>query len=749
MRTKITLFIVLFLFNFLFATEYFVSLKGNDKNPGTKTKPFRTIQKAAKVIKPGDICYIRGGRYHEEILIKNLNGTADKPILFTTYKDEEVTLDGTIPIKSKWEEYKGNIFRTRIDTDIWQLFVDGKTMISARWPNARWEDGSIWNQVKSWAHQDNKSTYGRLINDKKYHNLAKTGKDFTGAIAIMNIGSWLTFAQFVKHHGTGQNYFTYEPNLWDRLKDERFWNSKKRQGWYFLECSLSCLDTTGEWFYNPSTGELYLWPEDVKDLGKKEIRGKIITYALTLKNCNYVIVRGLNFFGATFKIENCLNTIVEDSHLLYPSYSKRMLGILDEPEVTSIISSSEVTSNNIIRNCVFEYTDGPGLKIQGKGNIVENCYFHDIDYSCVGRGWTIDGSQGVETIFRRNTIHTAGASEGFKSGPRNIIELNHIYDCGHLQSDGGLIQVSAADQPGTVVRYNWCHDAAQANPFSPPKFGIRFDGSFIGYIFGKRNLPHSGTVHHNVVWNTQTFWVKGDSHQVYHNLSFDNKYMDLGIRSLTGQPVPKDRRYNYETTWGPGADHPDENAHTIIRNNLAGEISSSKKERSLGLPGFHSNNWEGDVRSQLRDPDNLDFRPKPEAAIIDAGYYVPGITGEYTGNAPDIGAYEFGTSNYWIPGYQASKASIPIPPDKAMSVKVDVDLMWLPGYRAVSNDIYFGTDKESVEKANRGSKEYMGNQKNNIFILPKLEKGKTYFWRIDTVRKDKKIKGDVWSFTVE
>lgn len=45
------------------AKNYYVATDGNDKNSGTKEKPFATLMQAQSVVAPGDTVYIRGGVY--------------------------------------------------------------------------------------------------------------------------------------------------------------------------------------------------------------------------------------------------------------------------------------------------------------------------------------------------------------------------------------------------------------------------------------------------------------------------------------------------------------------------------------------------------------------------------------------------------------------------------------------------------------------------------------------------------------
>src|SRR5262249_977273 len=44
-------------------TTYYVSATGTDSNPGTESAPFKTIQKAADIVNPGDTVIVNDGPY--------------------------------------------------------------------------------------------------------------------------------------------------------------------------------------------------------------------------------------------------------------------------------------------------------------------------------------------------------------------------------------------------------------------------------------------------------------------------------------------------------------------------------------------------------------------------------------------------------------------------------------------------------------------------------------------------------------
>jgi len=77
---------------------YYVATNGNDSNPGTESQPFRTIQKAADIVDPGDTVLIRSGTYaHFRIMY---SGAEDQYITFRNYPGERPVISGgQVPIR--------------------------------------------------------------------------------------------------------------------------------------------------------------------------------------------------------------------------------------------------------------------------------------------------------------------------------------------------------------------------------------------------------------------------------------------------------------------------------------------------------------------------------------------------------------------------------------------------------------------------------------------------------------------------
>ncbi|HEC04190.1 MAG TPA: LamG domain-containing protein, partial [Phycisphaerales bacterium] len=95
--------------------------------------------------------------------------------------------------------------------------------------------------------------------------------------------------------------------------------------------------------------------------------------------------------------------------------------------------------------------------------------------------------------------------------------------------------------------------------------------------------------------------------------------------------------------------------------------------------------------------------------------------------------------SFWIP---SPKAYAPSPADGAQYVDIDLALTWQPGHDAKLHSIVFGDNFDDVNIAPAGSP-----VTTTSFTPAVIEKGKTYYWRVDEFNPPTTIRGDVWSFT--
>src|SRR5688572_9189627 len=118
-------------------STYYVSTSGSDAAPGSLSAPFRTIQKAASLAQPGDTVLVRGGTYRETVKPPR-SGSSSAPITFKPYNNERVTVSGA-NVVTGWSSYRNSIYKAPQSWDLGagknQVFVDGKMMVEARWPN--------------------------------------------------------------------------------------------------------------------------------------------------------------------------------------------------------------------------------------------------------------------------------------------------------------------------------------------------------------------------------------------------------------------------------------------------------------------------------------------------------------------------------------------------------------------------------------------------------------------------------------
>lgn len=748
MLKKIACLVVMAFPLLVVAKEIHVSPKGNDANLGTIDKPVRTITKAIEKMEAGDICVLHGGTYRENIVLKK-SGEANAPLSFEAAKGETPIISGLDVLDLKWQatDKKGIYVADYKNNNLEQLFMDGKPMLEARWPNVPREKNGDWNffSPDAWAIVDNTGNHYGTIKDSR---LAATGWNINGAKAVLNVcHQFFTWTRMITGYTPKSDTFNYPKDLGKSIKakDESGATLAFNDDRYYLVGKKEFLDVPGEWYYDNEQQKLYVYTDDGTIPKPGSIEVKTRYFALTAdENANYLTFDGLTFFGTAFKIGKDFNKrnnniVFRNNQVLYSSCTDYFS--LPNDDSKSKLDKNFPTINAdyaTLSNNTFAYGTLNGLLVNGKYALIENNIFHDFDYNSsltcpmleVNKSWPGYVGKGGDAVIRYNTLFNSGGIIAQVAQNDNNFYLNDCYNA-FRASWGGNKDASALYTQnvfchGTRFHHNWVHDSYAGNP--PLEWGggmgIRGDDKTAGL-----------SIDHNVVWNIGSVGVElktpdnptpDQINKVYNNTIFKHSKHNRVKSGMIIQTIEGQNKYS------------------LVSNNLAESIYGHWFAKPLATLAEYSNNDTDEVvETVLENPAHSDFRPKASAIkVLDKGKDVDGFTTTTIGSAPDIGAYEYGDSVYWIPGKREAKASFPIVVDGATIAKERDVLMWKPAYQSIGHNLYFGTDKDNLKL--KGG--FLGE--NNVFKLPKLIAGKKYFWRVDAVMKDLTVcKGDVWSFS--
>ncbi|MDI6451626.1 right-handed parallel beta-helix repeat-containing protein [Anaerobaca lacustris] len=596
------------------AADFYVGGAGaSDRNPGTASQPFATIQKAAGVAAAGDFVNIRSGVYRETVVPAN-SGAPGQPVTFQPDGDAEVTVSGADLVDGGWTVYSGQIYQKAIALPLTgygeqitdnetllanQVFVGGRMMIEARWPNLADSDDLL-----------NRADFRPIAKDAW---TARTGgtailrdadiPEIPGGWAggtIWYIGWYAPSTSTITGSSAGQIEFS-------STASERF------RDFYYLTGKLGALDAEKEWFYGGS--KLYLWAPGGG--APKNVEVKRRNYAFDLSGKSNITIRNLDVFAATITTDATSADITLDG--LRAKYISHFVTLPAKDVIYSHSDDSGIRlmgSNSVIRNSIVEYSAGHGIVLGGEGCVADNNLIHDISYGGTYCCAIFPAPGNARQTITGNTIYRTGRSgiDGVYSNKE--IAYNDIYEFGLLNTDlGAIYSARNADLTGTRIHHNWLHDAGNdaSHPF-PVGAAIYFDQN-----------AKPAQIDHNVFWNNHMNDVrleqaKSPFHRVFNNTmaSTDAKYWFAFHSYPGGSP---------------------EN----LNNNIYRTLIKPDK------PGTNEMTAATDPRFTNAGAGGLKFRLRPDSPAIDRGAVIPCVTDGYVGSAPDIGAYEYGGEE-WVTG---------------------------------------------------------------------------------------------------
>lgn len=226
---------------------------------------------------------------------------------------------------------------------------------------------------------------------------------------------------------------------------------------YHFQNALEELDAPGEWFLDPRTHILYVWPED--DVSKHEVRLVTLDSFLKLNPGT----RGVSIERLTFT--GCNGTAVIMAN------TKQCRVAACTFVTVGDFSGSAVSINggfdNLAQGNDISFVGSTGISLSGGdrptltacNNVADNNHIHHI--GVFNKNACGVGANGVGIIISHNLIHD-GPRMGVQMGGNNItVEYNHMHHLVLETQDGGAVYTGGRDwiaSRGSKWQYNRIHD---------------------------------------------------------------------------------------------------------------------------------------------------------------------------------------------------------------------------------------------------------------------------------------------------
>lgn len=482
------------------AAEFYVAPDGKDGNPGTKEKPFATLEAARDAAKRGDRIILRGGtnRLDKTLVL----GPQHSGVAWTAFQDERPVLSGGVPVTG-WTADTNGRFKATVNLDNFrQLWVNGRRAQRAR--------GAVPAGLKPWGKHEASVKKGEIPTGLSGATNGTPGH-FPGTLEnIQPAGYTASDGGLASWRNPGDMEFGYYL-VWSHAiaKVEKITASDggalidmAQPGFFlchrkggtpakfpnYLENALELLDEPGEWYFDRPARTLYYLPRPGEDMAKAEVIAPKLEKLVEIKGTLEQPVRDLRFEGLTFAHATWL---LPSTAMGHPDLQANFIPTLDNSFFrydggwTPVNAEARKSPANVVvdaahgvrfERCTFMALGGAGLDLQNgaQSNVVSGCRFSDIAGSGIQVG-----------DVTRDDHHPAD--------PRRIVKDNRIVNnsiCRVGQDYTGAVGVFYGYTEGTVIAHNEI-------------FEINYSGISGGWGWGTTDA--GGTHYADVIkWSTPT-----------------------------------------------------------------------------------------------------------------------------------------------------------------------------------------------------------------------------------------------------
>ena len=433
--TYLSFIIFLGWFPSLFAGEIYVSLQGNDKNPGTKEAPFNTLNRAIKQAREwrrlnwpevaGGI-YIRleEGVYAQRnslFLRPEDGGTSDSPTVICAVDGAHPVISGgvavtgwkrgcnhpAIPEKLKqkiWSAEAPLIGNRRVETR--QMWVNGhKVQRAAQFPDGGLERMIDFNPEE----QTITIPVSQSVNPERLQNAGQLEMIVhqRWAIAILRVKSIdVKDGQAVVRFHEPESHLEFA-HPWP----QPVIGGEKGNSSFCLTNALELLDQPGEWFQEYPSGTIYYYPQASENMETAEVIIPTLETLVTIDGTLSRPVKHIQFDGITFEHTSWMrpsyqgHITLQGGFPLLDAYKLQEPGLPEKAElenqawITRPETAIRVRGAEHIdfKRCTFRHLSSTGLDYEWAvtASSVEDCQFTDIGGTALLVGAFPDG--GFET----------------------------------------------------------------------------------------------------------------------------------------------------------------------------------------------------------------------------------------------------------------------------------------------------------------------------------------------------------------
>ena len=397
-------------------TVFYVSPAGNDRHPGTESRPFRTISRARDEVRrltddmTEDITVLLRGGVHEiretVVLDRRDSGTNGHCVVYRACPGEKPVISGGRRIAGWSPDAEGRWQAATHLADFRQLYVNGRRAVRARGElpglqlTGQGEYRTDLAEMSEWRHAEQVEFCYEVVWCHTRCKVASVRRDGEGALMAMQ-----------------QPYFEI---------------ARRKEGVRvelpgYVENAFELLSEPGEWYLDREGGAAYYIPRPGEDVSRADVIAPGLQTLVLLagtpdRPVSNIRLAGLTFaYGSWLRPSGCGLVDLQANFVLAPEDDLAAFGIkrlerdgfVTQAHNECIKSPANVVCRAargiVFEGCTFTRLGGAGIDLErgSRDNLIVGCEFCDIAGSAIQVGDVLEDDHHPEDerlIVRNNRI---------------------------------------------------------------------------------------------------------------------------------------------------------------------------------------------------------------------------------------------------------------------------------------------------------------------------------------------------------